>query len=284
MNSTKAIPAIDTHIHFWQLSNYHGFDNWFEGRDYLKRDYLPQHLLPELNDIGARGAIIVGAAPDSHSHNLDWGQMCKEHEHVLALVGSYSLTSKKLEQWLEEYKNERWFVGIRSQPLTHYSQWGNDTEADKGAKILARHNLAFDMLVDHSRIPGVRDFARKHASLPIILNHCGQPPFRNDDFSEWEKNIRELATVDNVMMKYSSFFLHSYPHCNLNKFKYAASVLFESFGPKRLLWGSNWPPELVGGSYKEAFEIMLSSTPKLSINEKEHLLYRNAIQVYQLKI
>ena len=43
-------------------------------------------------------------------------------------------------------------------------------------------------------------------------------------------------------------------------------------------------PELVGGTYKEAFRIMLSSTPKLSISEKEQLLFRNAIQVYQLKL
>ena len=55
--------------------------------------------------------------------------------------------------------------------------------------------------------------------LRVFYQKPGTRQFRNDDFSEWEKNIRELAEVDNVMIKYSSFFLHSYPNCNPNKFK-----------------------------------------------------------------
>ena len=67
------IRVIDTHVHFWELAGYGGYDGWFAGREYLRRDYLPHHLRPELAAVGAEGAVIVGAAPDSHRHNLEWG-------------------------------------------------------------------------------------------------------------------------------------------------------------------------------------------------------------------
>ena len=49
------IRAIDTHVHFWELAGYRGYDGWFAGRDYLRRDYLPHHLRPELAAIGVGG-------------------------------------------------------------------------------------------------------------------------------------------------------------------------------------------------------------------------------------
>ena len=110
------IRAIDTHVHFWELADYGGYDGWFAGRDYLRRDYLPHHLRPELAAVGAEGAVIVGAAPDSHRHNLEWGAMCEQHADVIGLVGSYSLTSPRLGEWLDAYAGKPWFLGIRSQP------------------------------------------------------------------------------------------------------------------------------------------------------------------------
>ena len=61
-------------------------------------------------------------------------------------------------------------------------------------------------------------------------------------------------------------------------------MLFEAFGSERLLWGSNWPPELVGGSYREAFDTMMDAAPPLSADERLRVRRDNAIRVYQLPV
>lgn len=284
MASSDAVQPIDTHVHFWDLATYQGFDSWFAGRAYLRRDYLPHHLQPELDGIGARGAIIVGAAPDCHRHNLGWGRMCEEEEGVVGLVASYSLASPQLEVWLNDYAGKRWFLGIRSQPATSPDEWGSDSVADQGARALLRRSLVLDILVDHHRLPAVCVFARKHADLPFVVNHCGLPPFVEGDLQLWERNVRELAGCANVVMKYSSFLLHCHPRCDPHDLRHAAEVLFDSFGTKRLLWGSNWPPELVGGTYREAFDTMLGSAPALSDDERNQVLALNASRVYGLQL
>ena len=276
--------AIDTHVHFWELAGYRGYDGWFAGREYLRRDYLPHHLHPELAGIGAEGAVIVGAAPDSHRHNLQWGAMCERHADVLGLVGSYSMSSPRLSEWLDDYGGKPWFVGIRSQPVLPPERWGEDAAADRGARELLRRGLVLDILVQHTLIPAVGMFARRHPDLPFVLNHCGLPPFRDGGLDVWERHVRELAALPNVVVKYSSFFLHCHPRCVADELRRAAGVLFEAFGSERLLWGSNWPPELVGGSYREAFDTMMDSAPALAADERRRVLRDNAIRVYKLPV
>ena len=278
------VRPIDTHVHFWELAGYRGYDGWFRGRDYLRRDYLPHHLRPELAAIGAAGAVIVGAAPDSHRHNLEWGAMCEQHPDVLGLVGSYSMTSPRLGEWLDAYAGRPWFLGIRSQPQLPPDRWDEDAAADRGARELRRRGLVLDILVEHTLIPAVGGFARRHEELTLVLNHCGLPPFRDGDLGLWERHVRALAAVPNVVVKYSSFFLHCHPRCDPEQLRRAAGVLFEAFGSERLLWGSNWPPELVGGSYGEAFATMLDSAPTLTASERARVLRDNAVRVYRLPV
>lgn len=125
-------------------------------------------------------------------------------------------------------------------------------------------------------------FARRHEGLTFVLNHCGLPPFRDGDLTPWERHVRALAAIPNVVVKYSSFFLHCHPRCDPEQLRRAAGVLFEAFGSDRLLWGSNWPPELVGGSYGEAFAAMLDSAPALSAGERAQVLRHNAVRIYGL--
>ena len=63
-------------------------------------------------------------------------------------------------------------------------------------------------------------------------------------------------------------------------FTLAADTLFELFGVDRLLWGSNWPPELLGGTYAEAFDLMLGCAGDLSFTEYSKVFRENAERVY----
>ena len=208
--------------------------------------------------------------------------MCEQHADVLGLVGSYSITSPRLAEWLDAYAGKPWFVGIRSQPQLPPERWEEDAAADRGARELQRRGLVLDILVEHPLIPAVGRFARRHEGLTLVLNHCGLPPFRSGDLTPWERHVRDLAAVPNVVVKYSSFFLHCHPRCDRELLRRAAAVLFEAFGSERLLWGSNWPPELVGGSYGEAYAAMLGSAPDLSAAERARVLRHNAVRVYGL--
>jgi L-fuconolactonase len=59
-------------------------------------------------------------------------------------------------------------------------------------------------------------------------------------------------------------------------------VVLDAFGPERLLFGSDWPVCLVATNYKNWLEIVKKQISKFSPSEQELILYKNAVDIYQL--
>ena len=301
MNRKK---AIDTHVHFWKIADYAPFKGWFGDKTFLDQDYLPTDLNPHLAACDVESAIIVGAAPDSHEQNLWYVDLAEQNETICAVVGSYTFENQQLAACLDAFADRSAFVGIRTRPAAPPNLWLDDVNAKVGMAELRARGLTLDVLVDHQLLPAVATFAARYDDVPFIVNHCGLPPFCDGDLTMWSKNMTALAAVPNVVVKYSSFFLHSYVlpekshttsqiaemgqnffgrmslNCDRNLLQKAADLLFESFGVERLLWGSNWPPELIGGTYCDAYDLMLGCAGQLSDSEYNSVFRENAERVY----
>ena len=53
---------IDTHFHLWRIDDYDS--SWMKGPfTVLKRDFLPEHLEPELRACDIDGAVFVLVSP-----------------------------------------------------------------------------------------------------------------------------------------------------------------------------------------------------------------------------
>ncbi len=60
---------------------------------------------------------------------------------------------------------------------------------------------------------------------------------------------------------------------------YIATV-FESFGPDRVMFGSDWPVALLASSFRRWYETLASLIPHLSISERYKLWAENATRFY----
>jgi L-fuconolactonase len=56
----------------------------------------------------------------------------------------------------------------------------------------------------------------------------------------------------------------------------------ENFGPQRMMFGSDWPVSLLGGTYAEVVGIVETITADWSAHEKEALWSSTAIKAYRL--
>jgi L-fuconolactonase len=60
--------------------------------------------------------------------------------------------------------------------------------------------------------------------------------------------------------------------------------LYNAFGPSRLMFGSDWPVALLGGTYDEVVDLFHSVLPEgLNNHELEQIRRENAIRCYRLK-
>lgn len=123
------------------------------------------------------------------------------------------------------------------------------------------------------------DFPTDHMCKPNLRIDKGPTVTRHPDFISWTERIRSLARVPTTYMKLSGLFSELPPlpafASEEEETKLVTSivgdvepwtdVIFEHFGPHRIMFGSDWPVCNVGGGgngatwnrWKRAVEVLL---------------------------
>jgi L-fuconolactonase len=60
-------------------------------------------------------------------------------------------------------------------------------------------------------------------------------------------------------------------------------TVLEAFGPKRLMFGSDWPVCLLACSYGRWHDLVRQWTSKLTVTEQRQVLGHTAIEAYKLR-
>src|SRR5207249_4319526 len=99
----------------------------------------------------------------------------------------------------------------------------------------------------------------------------------------WRENIQELAKRENVFCKLSGMVSES----DMSSWRDSDLVpyfdeVLSSFGPNRLMFGSDWPVCLAACSYDKWLKTVSGLTAGLSMHEQELILGDVACRVYGL--
>ena len=273
---------IDTHLHFWGLDTYQ-HQGWLKGKPVLERNCLPPDLKPEFDACGVTSGVIIEAGMNDHALNLWWLELAERYDYIGAAVLGCSLEHPNLTAWLDEYGQSPYFVGLRANPTGAPESWRGNAPTHHGLSELARRDLSLDLLVGYEAFAAVAEIAAQYPSLRIILDHCAHPPLRDGDLRAWATALEPLVAYPNIHIKYSSLLLYSYPDSEEPRLRGVTDFLFARFGIERMMWGSNWPVELLGGSYWDALTAMRACAEPLLGEERKALFYDNAKRFYRVK-
>jgi L-fuconolactonase len=95
--------------------------------------------------------------------------------------------------------------------------------------------------------------------------------------------MRLMAQLPNVSCKLSGLVTEAdWQNWKSDDFKVYIETVFESFGPDRILFGSDWPVCLLAADYQQVCELVEQHTLHLTSAEKEKLWGLNAQQFYHL--
>src|SRR5699024_9632634 len=87
--------------------------------------------------------------------------------------------------------------------------------------------------------------------LRVLIDHGGRPELDHPDYPRLPA-LAQLADFPSVTVKTpnsSAFSRQPAPHPDLAPFH---TWLIRTFGAERVMWGSDWPVCLAGGSYESA--------------------------------
>jgi L-fuconolactonase len=181
--------------------------------------------------------------------------------------------------------------GDRLAGLRHLVQdepdpdWLDRPEVRRGLRALAGAGLVYDLLVRPAQLPAAIRVARDLPGLSFVLDHGGKPDIARGQYEPWASLVGELAACPNVVGKLSGLVTEAGPHWSGAQIGPYASHLIDSFGPRRLMVGSDWPVCTLAASYGEVLDLAVSLlSSRLGAADVAAVLAANAQAIYRLQL
>jgi L-fuconolactonase len=153
----------------------------------------------------------------------------------------------------------------------------------RGLSHLAKLDLTYDLLLYPRHLPLAVEVVKRFPEQRFVLDHISKPLIKERKLAPWDTDIRRLAKFENVYCKISGMVTEAdWQHWRPADFKPYLDIVFESFGTRRIMIGSDWPVCTLAGSYSQVMQMAADCVQPLSKDEQEHIWSVNAIQLYGL--
>jgi L-fuconolactonase len=179
-------------------------------------------------------------------------------------------------------------IGLRIRPIEPFP--GSDPlalwrkAADLGLAISAGDALKV-LSSDH-----FRDIVKEFPDLKIVLEHLGAsaPTQHNQtpDLKLFDK-VLDLSQYRNVYIKlpgFGQFLPRPYPMRNPPFDDYPPVIrrVYDAFGPRRMMWGSDFPQCGSREGYANALQFPLEKIPFFTQEDKEWIFGKTALSVWKI--
>ncbi|MGX1174461.1 amidohydrolase family protein [Pseudomonas sp. R151218B TE3479] len=232
--------CIDAHQHYWRLDSGHG--DW-PSADLapIFKDFTPDNLIGHLRECGIDGTVAVQSNPHlGDTHFLL--ELADRHDSILGVVGWIDLTSTTAVREIARLAGHPKFKGVRAmlQALPAHN-WIEDGQIQAALDALVEHDLSLDVLVLPKHLDGVVAMAERNRALRIVIDHAGKPDIASRQTEPWSRDLQRLAALPNVYCKLSGLLTEAAQGDGAQALQPYMDNVLESFGTRRVMWGSDWP-------------------------------------------
>jgi L-fuconolactonase len=276
--NTPVSARIDSHQHFWRLDR--GDYAWLTPElAPIYRDRLPEHLMPQIERNGIGATILVQAAATVEETRFMLG-LAKEHAFIAGVVGWVDFESEDVEATIADLAADPKLVGLRPmiQDIPD-PDWMLDTRLAPAFEAMLDHGLVFDALVLPKHLTALLELTARYPELAMVLDHGAKPPISAGSLESWKQGVTALARATPMVCKFSGLVTEA-GSANPQVLAPVVDHLLENFGPKRMMWGSDWPVCELVCSYDQWREASDSLLAKLGVAEREQILFATARATY----
>jgi L-fuconolactonase len=154
----------------------------------------------------------------------------------------------------------------------------------RGLAALADFGLTYDLLLVPRHLAVACQIVERLPDQPFVLDHIAKPFIKDRRLEPWATDLRRLAAFPNVCCKVSGMVTEAdWQRWQALDFRPYLDIVFDAFGPGRIMFGSDWPVCTVAGSYLEVGGILCDYVQALSTEEQADVWGRTAVRFYTLE-
>ena len=268
---------IDAHSHIWTDDIKH-----FPLREGVKtEDLKPLRFTPDnLIQLGLAERVtrhvLISHGPYHGFNNDYYTHAASRHPGIFSVVGAMNPLLDRIPQRMH-INRKLGITGYRIKP-NNDSRWLQSKPMQAMWKTGAAENIAMCPLIDPKYIADLGSMCKQFPDTTVVIDHCA----RIDSHHKEELNqLCALSKHPNVYVKISAFYAFG-----TRKPPYLEQIpkikrLFESFGPRKLMWASDCPYQLENGNtYGASISLVRDRLDFLSDTDKDWLLRRTAEKIF----
>ncbi len=281
------VPIIDSHIHLFDPTRPQGVPWPRKENTVLYRPALPARYRGIVELLGVVGAIEIEASPWLEDNQ--WVlEIAGKDSFIVGTVGNLDPNSPDFGAQLDRFRRNPLFRGIRYGNL-----WGRDLGRDLGGRnfisgleLLADADLALDTANPNpALIADVVRLTDRVPALRVVIDHLPQlePPAEPEDRNPYLVNLRELSKRQQVFVKLSEVLrrVDGQVPDSLSFYRDRLDMLWELFGPNRVLYGSDWPNSDQWAPYPKVLQVVREYVIAKGPEAAEKYFWKNSVIAYR---
>jgi L-fuconolactonase len=204
---------------------------------------------------------------------------------IAGVVGWVDLTSPDVADALARLRalpGGEHLAGVRHQVQDEADpDWLARPAVREGLRTVAEAGLVYDLLVRVPQLPAALAAARDLPEGRFVLDHAAKPAIATTAMEPWAGALAELARLPNVTCKLSGLVTEAaWDDWDARRIRPYADHVLTSFGPDRVMFGSDWPVCELAASYAEVRALAGELLEGLSPGDRDAVLGATATGVY----
>ena len=278
---------IDSHHHLWDLSIRP--QEWMvgEGMEPVKRNFDVSDLRAAISGTGIERTVLVHATT-THDETYELLALADVDPTIIGVVGWLKIDSPNAIAECEKYlqaRGARYLKGIRdvAQDLPD-SNYLAKPQSIATVKELGKMGLTYDILTKTPELRAAIELVKACPEVQFVLDHISKPYIAKEEIEPWKSLITELSAFENVSCKISGMVTEAKWNAWITEdFAPYVDHIVESFTPRRLMFGSDWPVALLATSkYSDVVRLAEDLTRQFSDSENALFWAENAKSAYKI--
>jgi L-fucono-1,5-lactonase len=269
---------IDAHHHLWEDLTRRDYA-WLADLDAIRRPYTVDELTTVSN---ADRTILVQTVP-TVEETEEFLTTAAATPLIAGVVGWVDLTTPDVPDRLAALQSPK-LVGIRHPAQGEPDpEWLTRKEVIRGIKSVAEAGLTYDILIVPAQHQAAIALADAVPGARLVLDHAGKPAIADGAYEPWAEFITELSARPNVFCKLSGLVTEAnWTQWTIEDLRPYADQVLTSFGPTRVMFGSDWPVCELAATYPQVYESARTLTSDLTPSEQNEVFAGTATRAYPI--
>jgi L-fuconolactonase len=266
-------PILDPHVHVWSHDPKFPFAPGAKVPDF---DATPEMLLDLMKANGVAKTVIIQVIHYRYDNSY-LAAVLKKYPQFFQGVCRVDPLDPAAPDHLSQL-TEQGFRGVRLSPSGDASgDWIRGPLMPLLWKRCDSLKVPMTVLVPIGRVPDVEKLIEKYPDLTVVVDHMADCPV---DRPEQLEKLVALERYPKVFVKIShtwSLSKQSYPWLDSQQL---VKRLYDTFGPKRLMWDTDWPIAKEKATYAQRLTVVRDDMKFLNADDKSWILSKTVERVW----